>query len=218
MKKPTSAQPSNYEIMRDRMELEFAQHDQQEMIRKFSLRQDADFLYIPMLGRDYRIHRDTGRVERCTEGGYVHADYNESMILFDMLAWSRPDCRLAGQFVPLDGLKGVVRSASPAAGVFARLADPFGGRTELLARACLALGGTPGTVGDVASTLPLFTFFPVVLQFWDGDEDFGPVLKFMWDQNATDFMHYETICFAVSHIARRLRETMAELEASDRAI
>ena len=35
--------PSNYDIMRDRMELEFAKYDQMEMIRKFSLRHDKDF-------------------------------------------------------------------------------------------------------------------------------------------------------------------------------
>ena len=28
--------PSNYDIMRDRMELEFVKYDQMEMIRKFS--------------------------------------------------------------------------------------------------------------------------------------------------------------------------------------
>ena len=35
--------PSNYDIMRDRMELEFAKYDQMEMIRKFSLRYEIRF-------------------------------------------------------------------------------------------------------------------------------------------------------------------------------
>ena len=35
---------SNYDLMRDRMEVEFAKYDQQEMIRKFSLRHDEDHL------------------------------------------------------------------------------------------------------------------------------------------------------------------------------
>lgn len=42
--------PSNYDIMRDRMELEFAKYDQMEMIRKFSLRYDKDFYISALLG------------------------------------------------------------------------------------------------------------------------------------------------------------------------
>lgn len=42
--------PSNYDIMRDRMELEFAKYDQMEMIRKFSLRYDKDFYIFALLG------------------------------------------------------------------------------------------------------------------------------------------------------------------------
>ena len=53
--------PSNYDIMRDRMELEFVKYDQMEMIRKFSLRYDKDFLYLRFVGRDYRISRTCGR-------------------------------------------------------------------------------------------------------------------------------------------------------------
>ncbi len=39
------SQSTNYEIMRDRMELAFCKYDQAEMIRKFSLQYDAAFLY-----------------------------------------------------------------------------------------------------------------------------------------------------------------------------
>ncbi len=54
--------PSNYEIMRDRMEMEFIKYDQAKMIQKFSLQHDADFLYIRFAGREYRIGRKSGRV------------------------------------------------------------------------------------------------------------------------------------------------------------
>ncbi len=111
-----------------------------------------------------------------------------------------------GHFVPLNGVKGTVISASSAAGVFANVSAPFEGKTEALRRACMILGGKPGTVGDVSSTIPLFDFFPVMLQFWDADDEFDAVLKFMWDENATDFMHFETLCFATGHMVSRLKE------------
>ena len=42
---------SNYDIMRDCMELEFAKYDQMEMIRKFSLLYDKDFFIFALSGR-----------------------------------------------------------------------------------------------------------------------------------------------------------------------
>ena len=70
----------------------------------------------------------------------------------------------------------------------------------------------PGTVGDVSSILPVFDFLPVMLQFWDADEEFDAVLKFMWDYNTMDFMHFETIAFATMHLIERLKETVEEFE------
>ena len=45
--------------------------------------------------------------------------------------------------------------------------------TEALAQACLALGGEPQPVpksADVCSKIPILPFFPVIFQFWEGDE------------------------------------------------
>lgn len=209
-----SMRPSNSDTMRNRMESEFAKYDQQKMIQKFSLRHDADFLYLPFVGREYRIHRDNGRVEwfSDTAQAFIHANYNESMTIFDVLTCSKPDCNLAGHFVSVGDLPGTTKSASAAGNLFSAQSRFFAGRCTALEYACRKLGGTPGTVGDVSSILPVFSFMPVMLQFWDADEEFDAVLKFMWDYNATDFMHFETIAFATIHIMERLKETMEEFQ------
>lgn len=206
--------PSNYDIMRDRMELEFVKYDQMEMIRKFSLRYDKDFLYLRFVGRDYRISRTCGRTEWYSdaEKNFLHAGYNESMTIFDVLAWSKPGCRLTGRFVPAGDLPGTTKSASAPGNLFSRQSGFFAGRCESLREACKKLGGIPGTVGDVSSILPVFDFLPVMLQFWDADEEFDAVLKFMWDYNTMDFMHFETIAFATMHLIERLKETVEEFE------
>lgn len=203
---------SNYNIMRDFMELEFAKYDQDTMIQKFDLKSDTSYIFLRFVGLDYRIHRDTGRIEwySSAQQAYVHAGYNASMTIFDMLAWSRPDCKLDGRFVPASEFEGVVLSASSGNGIFSGQASYFAGRCEELRQACLKLGGKPAAIGDVSSILPLFDFFPVMVQFWDADEEFDAVLKFMWDKNATDFMHYETIAFATGHLIERLKECMDE--------
>ncbi|MCM1149790.1 MAG: DUF3786 domain-containing protein [Butyricicoccus sp.] len=209
--------PSNYDIMRDRMELEFVRYDQGAMLRKFGLKSDAGYIYLRFAGRDYRIHRATGRAEwYCpARREYIHADYGASMTIFDMLAWSRPDCALDGRFVPPGALGGMVQSsASSGIGIFSGQAAFFAGRCDELRWACLELGGRPAdAAGDVSAMLPLFDFFPVMLQFWDADEEFGAVLKFMWDKNTTDFIHYETVAFATGHLIERLKECMEESAA-----
>ncbi len=40
------------------------------------------------------------------------------------------------------------------------------------------------------------------------DEDFEAVLKFMWDKNAIDYLHFETIAFATAHLIARLKEEL----------
>ena len=49
-------------------------------------------------------------------------------------------------------------------------------------------------------------FLPVVLQFWDADEEFDAVLKLMWDEHILDYMHYETTYFAAVHLLERVVE------------
>lgn len=210
--------PSNYDIMRDRMELEFARYDLDGIIRKFALRSDAGYIYLRFAGRDYRIDRTSGRAEWycAARREYIHADYSASTTIFDMLAWSKPGCKLDGRFVPPVELGGIVQSTPSGIGIFSGQGAYFAGRGEQLRQACLKLGGTPAAAGDVSSIIPLFDFFPVMLQFWDADEEFGAVLKFMWDRNTTDFMHYETVAYATGHLIERLKECMEESAAGVR--
>lgn len=206
---------NNYEEMRNRMRGHFLEFDQAEMIRKFSLRSDEDFLYIRFLGRDYRVGRRTGVAEwsadgfrTCTEG-----DYNESMTIYDVLCCSRTDCFLTDEFVPSNSLKGVVYTAMNTGGsMFAKSAEAFERGFAALPRACEALGGVPEGKGDVAYRIPMFDFLPVRFSFWQADEDFPPEIKLLWDRNVLSYMHYETLWFAAGHMMKRLREEM-EIEA-----
>ena len=41
----------------------------------------------------------------------------------------------------------------------------------------------------------LFPFLPVVLRFWDADEEFPASMQILTDRNILDFMRYETLMF-----------------------
>lgn len=53
-----------------------------------------------------------------------------------------------------------------------------------------------------------FSFLPVILQYWDGDEEFPASLKFMFDEHILEYMHYETLFFMMEHILKRMKELM----------
>ena len=198
----------NYDITQSRAENAFLQFDQEAMISKFNLAHDQDFIYIRFLSNDYRVDRKTGRVERLPEA--VHAGFNEAMTIFDVLCESKPDCRLSGEFVRVNDLDGVPKTASLGSNLFNSSAKAFTHRTEALKAACEKLGGTPGTVGDVSYQIPMFDFLPVMVQFWDADDEFDAVLKIMWDRRTLRFMRYETTWYAAGHLLQRIEELMEE--------
>lgn len=203
---------SNYEKMKKKMQGHFLDFDQNTMIRRFSLEHDPEYLYIAFAGRPYRIRRTTGAVE-WSEDGFVHAheaDYNEAMTIFDVLCCSKEGCCLSGEFVPVNSLPGVVAGARSGDGLFGDFAKLFDADPEGLRTACERLGGVLAGKADVGCQLNLFDFLPVRLNFWASDDEFPAKLRFLWDRNLLDFMHYETSYFAMFHLLGRLKELMGK--------
>jgi hypothetical protein len=199
---------NNYEKSRNQARPYFLTFDQGEMIRKFDLVHDENYLYIHFCGRPYRVSRTTGIVEwsedgfaTCTEG-----DYNDSMTLYDILCYSRADCCLSGEFAPSSSLPGVAYTGMNAGSSMGQQKTEafFDAHVELLNRACMALDGIPEGKGDVAYRIPMFDFLPVRLSFWQADEDFPAEIRVLWDTNVQQFMHFETLFFAAGHLLRRL--------------
>lgn len=205
---------NNYETMRNQMRPYFLTFDQQEMIRKFNLQHDEEHLYIRFCSRPYRISRASGIVE-WSEDGFatcVEGDYNESMTIYDILCYSKPDCHLSGEFTPTSSLKGTVYTGANAGTdmVSTRIGQLFNENMGQLADACVALGGIPEGKGDIAYRIPLFDFLPIRFAFWQADEDFPAEIKMLWDSNILQFMHYETIWFAAGHLLARIEALMCQ--------
>ena len=85
-------------------------------------------------------------------------------------------------------------------GLFGRYEAAFDQKDAALSAACAKLGGVSGGKGDVAYRIPMFPFLDVMLQYWDSDDEFPASLQLFVDERMTDFMHYETVWFALSHI------------------
>ena len=202
---------SNYENMKRQMQKEFVKYDQDKMIEKFQLPSDAEYLYIKFLGHTYRIDRSGGEVS-WSDDNFMHvneADYNEAMTIYDVLCYSKEHCKSSGEFVNMQSLSSIQGGSLPVgSGLFQEIEKIFDHEDERLARACECLEGTNMEQGDVADQFPMFDFLPMVIRFWNSDEDFPASLQLFADKHILDYMHYETVWFAVSHLLSRLKEEM----------
>ena len=84
----------------------------------------------------------------------------------------------------------------------------FDDHPEQLKAACQALGGRLEQKiagADITCRIPVTQFFPVLLQFWKGDEEFPPKLQLMWDRNTGSFLHFETTFYLQGDLLERLK-------------
>ncbi len=196
----------NYEIQVRQAQTLFLTYDQEQLIQKFRLQADADYLYITMLALPYRICRKTGTFQRWEHGRWVDANsHGEVMTLLDLLCDAREDRCLAGTFQTLNHFgrsfhQGLLEDGRD------ELAARFDRDPEALHRACRAMHGKPLPHADIAYALPLLEELPVAVHFWHGDEEFAPRLRFLFDANSLQYLRYETMHFARGLLRSRLRD------------
>lgn len=205
---------SNYEKMKNDMSKEFLRYDQKIMIEKFSLEYDEKFIYITFVARNYRINRVDGKVTWSNDSFQTEnaADYNEVMTIYDVLCYSKADCHLKNEWVNIRSLSSIQGgSLTKGSDFFSGSGRYFDGKTDALKAACEKFNGRLTSKGDVAYELDLFPFLPVVLRFWDSDDEFPASLQLLLDKNILDYMHYETLMFAITHFLKRIRDEMQNM-------
>ena len=202
------SRPDNYRTQAQQAKLRFLTYDQSKIIRKLHLKTDAQYLYIPMLAQLYRIDRTSGDMERETEAGWVDANsFGEVMTLLDLICDGRDDRFISGQWKNMTSFglmfhKNLLEDArDPWAELFQEQAEAFH-------RACKALNGIPFPRGDIAYAIELFDGLCILVQLWFGDDEFPPNLRFLWDENATMYIRYETMHYAKGLLLQRIREFM----------
>jgi hypothetical protein len=197
----------NYALQVQYAKQYFLTYDQQKLIEKLKLKYDEGYLYTKMLGREYRIHRQTGTVERLEENWTETNAHGEVMTLLDLVCDSREGRYLSCRWKNMQSF-GLMFHQNLLEKERDPWADRFQQDPEGLRKACLALGGQPLPQGDVAYAIELFDGLPIALQFWEGDEEFPPRLRFLWDENALMYIKYETMYYAVNLLMDRIKALM----------
>ena len=199
---------SNYDRMLAQAQGLFLDYDQGDMIRRWALVHDDDCLYADFMGQALRIDRHTGEVGYArapAPGEYRAARFvNEGMALFDLLTHSPVRPVPTGRWASISTLGGIIGAGHDRTLSHEGTAARFQDRCDALAGACRRLGGVPAGKADVGFAIPVFRDFQILFQYWDGDDEFPANIKYLFDENALQYMHYETLWYVMGALADRL--------------
>lgn len=195
----------NYMLQMHSAQKRFLTYDQEKIIARFGLDHDGQYLYPVMLGKQYRLNRHTGSLERQDTAGWVDANqFHPVMTLLDLLCDASDSRYLTGRLKSMQDF-GLMFHQNLLEDTRDATADAIDKQPETFRRACKALGGKPLPSGDIAYAFELFDGLSVGLRFWHGDEEFAPRIRYYWDENALLYLRYETMYYAVSLLLTQLR-------------
>lgn len=201
----------NYQIQAAQAKKLFLTYDQQELIGRCQLQYDEAYFYIDFLREPYRIHRQTGDMERCHNGVWVDGNsFNEVMTILDWLCDSKPNRYITGRWI------NVVSHGHYFHGSLQEKEDDpvaalFDANPEAFENACQALDGQWVPGADLGYAIELLDGLQILVQLWHGDEEFAPRLRLLWDENTQMYLRYETTWYAVPLLIRRIQDLMIEL-------
>ena len=186
------------------------------MIRKFRLDADEQYIHLPYLNTPCRISRTTGEIEEYKEHIWRECrEYSTVMTLYDLLCYHKGETlpTMSGQWCSVGTF--IVAGITETEGFTKRYAKLFDGQLDKLKTACEKLGGIlqPQMAGaDLTCRFAATPFFSVLLQFWEGDEEFSPKLLILWDRNTDKFLHFETTFYLQGDLLTRLKNYMDQEE------
>ena len=204
---------SNYEKQVYMGRKYFLKYDQNMLIKKYGLEYDKEYLYLKYIGTEYRIHRADGAIEyKNGQKWKMCKEYTIVMTIYDLLCYSGEETvpSLTGQWQPVAGF--ATAGSSPSAEVFAKKYEKvFTGKADKIRQACIHLGGIqqPRLAGaDLTFEMPVVSYFSVLFQYWDADEEFPAKVLILWDKVSMSYLHFETTYYLQGDLLETIARQM----------
>lgn len=198
----------NYAISLEAARQHFLTYDMCCLSARQGVKDRGDTLHTSFFAEDVLVDKTTGSV---TVGGRG-ANFIEGLSVYDWLCDRKTDAVAAGEFCTVSNLSGVYVSGSGLSMNATRLAGLIDKAPAAFEKCCAVLGGKAVPLGDMGYQLSIFPELPMVLKFYFSDEDFSPVLTFMWDRNTLQFVRYETVYYLAGCLESRLLRLMLEVQ------
>ncbi|MDO4541783.1 MAG: DUF3786 domain-containing protein [Bacillota bacterium] len=189
----------NYEKIAEISRQNFIKWDQEEIIARTKIKYDRDYFYLNFCGEPYSVDRKTGVVYRDSgESKNATSNHNEVMSIYDVICYRKENAIASGRWMTHRQLAHGVPAGSNSS-FYVEYEKRFNNESGNLKNILESFGYEPFSIGDVAYIFPVFDFLPAVFQFWQGDDEFPPLIKFLWDANTLDFLHFETTFYIETH-------------------
>lgn len=191
---------SNYEKCCQDWRKKLAQADREELESRIpELIKNENGYVLRHFDRELLIDKEDFFIRCLSDSDEVNV--TEQLNVYTYLWHRKGEARLSGNWVPFRDVPG----AGPFGPAFQKgvnqvLADSFSGKMECLERACVKMGGKPLKQGDVGFELLAFPGIPIQIFFWDGDEEFEAQANVLFDKNAGQFIHVESLV-SIAHVA-----------------
>ncbi len=201
---------SNYDLQVDIGRKIFLEYDQELILKKYGLEADERWIYLTYLNTPFRISRESGLIEELRHGTWEECRrYNTVMTIYDLLCYHKGPVppQLAHQWCAIGHF--IVTGITDAGAYAGTYAAHFDHNLDALKAACIRLGGVPQAPmagADVTYKIPVTPYLPVVLQFWESDDEFPPKFLLLWDKNAKEFLHFETTFYLQGDLLERLMQ------------
>ncbi len=208
---------SNYDLQVDIGKRIFLEYDQELLIRKFRLEADEQYIYLTYLNTPCRISRRDGGIEEYIEGVWKECrSFSTVMTIYDLLCYNKGETApaLSGQWCAVGNF--VVTGVTNTETFTKKYAAKLDGHIEELKAAVHSLGGVLQermAGADLTCKFQVTPFFPVLLQFWEGDEEFPPKLMLLWARNTDQLIHFETTFYLQGDLLERLWNCMKSEKA-----
>lgn len=201
----------NYDKMMEKARLLFCAEGMEKAAAKPFVCADADYFYTEFVGETFRISRTDGRVQCLGSfGKAVDVDFNCAMTIYDLLTHENNGMQPAGEYCSIASVNRTTKVYyGYIGGGNSAKAKYYNENCELFAKACQRLGTPVSGPGDLAFSIPIFSFMDVQVRLWFGDEEFDPQLQIMVDKNILSFILFETVYYAAAHIFDRIDGEMS---------
>ena len=189
-----SMRTNNYSKMQENARVLFLTYDQNEILLKSFVSADEDFLYVTVLGTQYRVDRKSGDV-LLPDGS--KAGFDAALTVYDLLTHKSSRAFPSGNYCILQSLDSKSRVNSGTVGGYN---DSFAKKIDedpkIFKNACLALGRECSGKGDLNYEFELFDGLCFRLCFWASDDEFPPQLIIYADENILEYILFETAYYA----------------------
>lgn len=202
----------NYEIQKSAAQKYFLNFDQQSVIDIFHLENDAEYLYVTFFEASYRINRVSGEIQKSSDNFVTASDagFNEVLSIFDLLCHSKKRFQPAGNWAPVNSLKGRPRTIGVSTGLYENLSSTFDSDPAKFRSACEKLGGIPENYGDISYRFHVFDTMYIILKFYLSDDEFPAQATILWDDNTLESLYYETTFYIAGFLLHTLERFCKE--------